>query len=243
MKQTFILEGLSILPRFIPIVNLTQDESLRTKIQEQLFAYSPETKEITWKDNLNPEKLFPHSGDRTHKILQDWLEQLFSTTGAISENGLSSLLIDLDDMAELIIAAAQLEILFEELLVVRQDVIDERRDWHRYLAGTIDPPIVTTLKVDGAGNLYTNPSDPTDHPTKTTVGKFFSEQYNIGSENFSQDIPWQVNIKLASKTMSILSNCVPSFFSQPEKVRNSYLYKLLMKYPTWSIEKLLDLLI
>lgn len=224
------------------MARVLRDEGLRTKIQEQLFIFYPETNKIIWKDKFNPEKLFPHSGDRTHKILQDWLEQLFSTTGPISENGLSSLLIDLEAMGELIIAAAQLEILFEELLVVRQDVIDERKEWAKYLAGTVDPPIVTTLKTDGAGNLYTNPSDPTDHPTKTTIGKFFSEQYNIGSEDFSQDIPWQVNIKLASKTMSILSNCIPGFFSQPAKVRNNPLYKLMVKYPTWSIEKLLDLL-
>lgn len=78
-------------------------------------------------DKLNPVLLFPHASRQTQGVLRDWLTGLVSGEPQDREKALE----EFDRHLELLIEAAQLEILYEEVPRVIGDALEEQARWGR----------------------------------------------------------------------------------------------------------------
>lgn len=76
-------------------------------------------------DSLNPANLFPHASRQTRETLRDWLARLVSGRPEEREAALE----DFDRYLELLIEAAHLEVLYEEVPRVIADALEEQARW------------------------------------------------------------------------------------------------------------------
>ena len=110
---------------------MVENEHGRHKLRQRFFrstssaGQQPEAHEA-----LDPALLFPHAGRPTHEKCQRWLTDLLSDDPDARRNALDP--ERFDAMLTLIIEAAQLEALVEEVPTVITDALDEQHEWNRY---------------------------------------------------------------------------------------------------------------
>ncbi|HBD07596.1 MAG TPA: hypothetical protein DCZ69_04995, partial [Syntrophobacteraceae bacterium] len=97
-----------------------------------------------WRQDLQPQTVFPHAGKKTQDRIKHWIEDLLMEAGdhagehipapdPLAEPVFNSIL-------ELIIEAAQLEVLAEEVPNVITDALGEQVEWNQYRAPAEDSP-------------------------------------------------------------------------------------------------------
>ncbi|MBI4474825.1 MAG: patatin-like protein [Acidobacteria bacterium] len=179
-------------------------EHLRERMRQQFFPNSTTTL---------VQRLFPHAGIRTQNDLNDWIILLTSNEwqGALAVFG---------QMQELLIQAAQFEVLHEELPEVHFDALREQAEW--------DPgrqkqdSLLLTAQSDEAVRKWfadlTSGDTSYARPSESRLGRYF-EKYAVGKETLLNHIPTLILLDTLSRTLLIVKNCILGMFSDTKVSR------------------------
>jgi len=103
--------------------------------------------------------------------------------------------------------------------------------------GTLDP-FVSVLAAAGTakeamrGFKESPASKQPESPMQTNLGRFFHNQYRVGSESLTRDIPPLVLLEMLSVALLVLRNCIFTIFgSKAETIRSQPLYKFMVELP------------
>src|SRR5215813_2544787 len=218
------------------VESLLMPERLREVLQDEELYKQVRARVVEGKD-LDPAMLFPHAGPATHKRCREWL--LNDLLAPPQEGCLYDLLSPdaekrkeaqerFDQHLELLIEAAQFEILYTEVKSVVQDAIKEQMEWNQFRvpvgqkepatyeirksvfrAGQADfDPLVLVAASDqlacaGIDSLKNAPTATAARPSKTALGQFFVDEYQVGSEKFLNDIPAPILLELLSTALIV----------------------------------------
>jgi hypothetical protein len=103
-----------------------QEPTLRAQIRQRLAG------------DLDPARLFPQAGRTTQDDLRTWLTMLFSDDAQAREAALQEKRFS--NSLEMLIEAAQLETLYEELPNVVTDALEEQATWNAFKVKDVDHP-------------------------------------------------------------------------------------------------------
>ncbi|MFL5806372.1 MAG: patatin-like protein [Roseiflexaceae bacterium] len=107
------------------------DDAWCARVRARFFSPDPQDASVTrWNPAMDPAVLFPNAGAPTHNRCRAWLEQLLAEDAPTRQKALND---QFDQMLELIIEAAQLEVLNQELPNVINAAITEQSEWNQYL--------------------------------------------------------------------------------------------------------------
>jgi hypothetical protein len=107
---------------------IVENDSWRKRLCDHFFESEPPDKPA-FKVALDPAKLFPNAGVETHSRYKRWLRSLLSDEPAERQQALGE---QFTLMIDLIIEAAQLEIINEELPNVIYAAFIEQMEWNRF---------------------------------------------------------------------------------------------------------------
>lgn len=114
----------------------------------------------------------------------------------------------------------------------REEEDDPARYWPVYdhSPGALDP-YVSVLAAAGSAHdairrfELQSASEKPDTPLKTGLGKYFVNQYNIGSEELLRDMPPLVLLEILSVSLLVVRNCLLKVLgTQAERIRSHPLY-------------------
>lgn len=105
--------------------------------------------DATWELGMDPRDLFPRSGERTQEILGRWLRDLLGDEDAARQQALKK--ESFETLLSLLVEAAQLEVIGEDLPNVITDAIQEQSEWNRFQSyEPPKPPAKETAKKETA---------------------------------------------------------------------------------------------
>ncbi|MBS1786093.1 MAG: patatin-like protein [Acidobacteria bacterium] len=203
-----------------------------------------------WKEGMSPLQLFPNAGQRTQQELEQWVEEVANGNHGALKDGRFS------DCLKLLIEAAQLEILNEDVPKVISDALEEQALWNQFrfapaeltpapatpnstVNGVADPFVWphSENKIDrfigavaAAAQSYANAKHFEDdgsapRPRATKLGKFFRQQYHVGTEEMLKDMPQLVLLEILAVALLVLRNCLLTTFGpNARRVKESPLY-------------------
>jgi patatin-related protein len=210
----------------------------RARLRERFFKSAAGDAPAQFTDALDPQKLFPKAGAPSHRVLQQWLRDLLGDNSAARQQALG----EFPDKLDLLVEAAQLEVLAAEVPRVIGDAISEQAEWNRFQVarparrpakfdpqprtapamlpwvfqspkGNIDPFVVATAAEEAKKRLQTDPGGiDPSSPAATALGTFFREAYRVGSERWDRDIPNLVLLQILATALLVLRNCVLNLF-------------------------------
>jgi hypothetical protein len=125
-----LVESLLRRERFEAIL---ADDNWRHEVRDCLFVPNG-SPAAGWAEAMTPALLFPHAGAKTQTNIGQWLVRLFSDIKKDREEALASF----DRHVELIIEAAQLEVLHEDLPMVITDALEEQALWNQFRVSVTD---------------------------------------------------------------------------------------------------------
>ena len=117
------LDGLCMLLETL----LKPDSSRQGGLEKKLTSQQRQGLLQDLQGGLNPAVLFPHASSQTQETLRDWLTRLIDGNKEEGEAAPD----DFDEHLELLIEAAQLEILYEEVPRVISDALEEEMRWRQ----------------------------------------------------------------------------------------------------------------
>jgi hypothetical protein len=149
----------------------------------------------------------------------------------------------------LLIEAAQLEIIKEDLQSVITDALGEQAQWNQFrvpkleldptaegnsntytgpfafspIKGNLDP-FVSVVAATGQAQsvmakLTDEPNAKPARPTKTKLGQFFMNEYNIGTEALLKDMPTLILLEILSVSLLVCATaCLASSATAPQKL-------------------------
>ena len=91
-------------------------------------------------EDLDPARLFPQAGRTTQDDLRTWLTRLFADDAPTRETALDER--SFSHHLEILVEAAQLEVLYEELPHVVTDALEEQAAWNAFKVKDVDPSLV-----------------------------------------------------------------------------------------------------
>jgi hypothetical protein len=100
----------------------------RKTVRRRFFVSSNSGSADEWNQALDPASLFPKAGPRTQAELRKWLENLLSEESKRRDQALDGL----STKVELLIEAAQLEVINEDLPNVIFDAVSEQAEWNNF---------------------------------------------------------------------------------------------------------------
>jgi hypothetical protein len=179
-------------------------------------------------EDLDPAQLFRNSGATVQQSLGMWLRRLFDPH---SPSVRSEARAELADKLDLLIEAAQLEILHESLEDVIGDAFKEQARWNAFKIDAkgeepryderrwrfksweapSDPLVATVGAVVTARRVVekiaTAPGTAA-RPSQTGVGKFFTDNYRVGSEGLRADLPPLVLLEIGLRAAIVARKCL-----------------------------------
>ncbi len=191
-------------------------------------------------DSLDPAALFPCSGEKTREELRAWFAKLFSVDGQGWQKALDE--PEFGHMVELVIEAAQLEALHDDLPCVIRDAVSEQTEWNSYRvskqekpgkddlpaydaesagfvvpeSGNLDPLFLVVaadqLAESAVKRLTNEDCSKAARPSLTSIGRFFNEKYHVGSEEVLRDMPSLVLMEILAKALLDVRNCIMDVF-------------------------------
>jgi patatin-related protein len=235
------------------IAALTGSPGWRARIRDRVFDGE------ACRFGLDPADLFPHSGDRTHEECRRWLTQLLGDDDQARGEALAAKRFD--EMVTLLVEAAQLEVLWEDLPNVMVDAIQEQVEWNRFQMvkpkprkrseasapsklppwifeagrGHLDPLVATTealVRVEQAMRTFDQRDKAPSRPAQTGLGTFFRESYEVGSEKLVRDIPTLVLLEILAKALLVARTCILGLFGdEQQRIRRSPAYRFFIDWP------------
>jgi patatin-related protein len=179
--------------------------------------------------DLDPAVLFPKSGPAVQQDLSMWLRRLFDGNLLVQAEARAELPGKLD----ILIEAAQLEIIEESLGDVIDDSLKEQGRWNAFKvdadragagprydarhwrfaswAGHADPlvsAVGAAITARGAVESLAVPGESPGRPAGTGVGRFFANDYRVGSEGVAADVPPLVLLETGLKAGLVLRKCL-----------------------------------
>lgn len=116
--------------------SLLETEAGHRTLKGYFISNDPQTANdsIEWQPGMDPARLFPHAGERTQENCRKWLVSLLVGTREERSQRLAkeSFNEKFDEMLNLIIEAAQLEVINEELPNVINDALGEQTQWNQF---------------------------------------------------------------------------------------------------------------
>ncbi|HEV7503676.1 MAG TPA: patatin-like protein [Thermoanaerobaculia bacterium] len=217
---------------------------------------------------LDPASLFPRSGKPTHDKCRRWLTNLLDEDDDARTKALDQK--KFDEMVTLLVEAAQLEVLGEDLPKVMVDAIQEQIEWNRFQmvddngdsvpgepSGTLPPflfqsgrgyldPLVASsevqIRVKKAMKILGKGDGSPSRPIETGLGSFFRDSYKVGSEKLLRDIPTLILLETVSKALLVARTCILGLFgSEASRLRRSLLYRLCIDWPLRAFHALVGL--
>jgi patatin-related protein len=186
--------------------------------------------------DLDPAELFPRSGPVVQQKLEMWLRRLFDTDKKVRQDARA----ELSDQLNLLIEAAQLEIIHENLEDVIRDSLKEQGRWNAFKVdansggpapgydarrwrfksseGPGDPlvaAVAAAVTGRGAVESLVVAGERPSRPSGTGVGKFFTEDYRVGSEGVRADIPPLMLLETGLNATLILRKCLIHALARP----------------------------
>ncbi|MEA5113925.1 MAG: patatin-like protein [Geobacteraceae bacterium] len=191
-------------------------------------------------DSLDPVALFPCSGEKTWEDLRVWFGKLFSTDDRNWQKALEE--PEFGQMVRLVIEAAQLEALHDDLPCVIKDAVSEQTEWNSYrvskqkkagqddlpaydadragfvvpASGDLDPLFLVVaadqLAESAVKRLTNEDGNKAARPSLTGIGRFFNEKYHVGSEEVLRDMPSLVLMEILAKALLDMRNCIMDVF-------------------------------
>lgn len=190
-----------------------ENDERRKKIRERFLNPLPTG---GWKAKLDPKHIFPLAGSKTQEDIRAWIERLLSDNpderlAALDEKQ------QFQDMLELLIEAAQLEVIRKDFPNVILDAKVEQDRWNTYSErpGTEDEYIDRTVsaheaykqvadEVECLDRLCPNPA----RPKETGLGSYFQNVPRTGAETLQEHIPRLVVLELLATMLLVIRNCV-----------------------------------
>ena len=215
------------------VKKVVSDITLREKIREGL------------KNELSLAALFSQSVESYRNELESWLHRLLSEDHKEREKALCE-----EGKIGMLIEAAQLEILENDLPEVIKDAVEEQAKWNQFRIskkkklripgydpgtdcfvsadGDLDPLVVSVASKELAAQALERFKKQKDG---SEIGNFFRNSYKVGSESLLRDIPPLVLLEIATKTLLVLRNCVlKSSGSFSKKIKKNILYKIVNSF-------------
>ena len=122
-----IVETLLSRERIAKIVNT---DGWRVRLQQRFFEKPEAGTAGVFRSALEPSRLFPKAGLRTQQDLSQWLRRLLSESKEDRDAALEA--ATFERHLNLIVEAAQLEILYEDFPKVLTDAISEQAEWNAF---------------------------------------------------------------------------------------------------------------
>jgi hypothetical protein len=127
------------------VAQLLNQDRERRRLRGRFFKPVQADGSEPFVDALDPQKLFPRAGAATHQALREWLRNLVSENPTARQNALD----DFPTKVDLLIEAAQLEVLAAEVPQVIGSAIGEQAEWNRYQVVVAHEPAVQPPAADG----------------------------------------------------------------------------------------------
>jgi hypothetical protein len=191
---------------------------LRQTIHDEFFPNSTTTL---------VEQLFPHAGSKTHEDLNAWFRLLTSDKW---EKALDTF----NRMQELLIEAAQFEVIHDELPEVHFDALREQMDWNPTNSG--DDSLLSTARTEEAVRKWfkelTSGDTTYPRPAQSRLGRYF-DKYEVGKESLLNDVPPLILLDTLSRTLLILRNCILGMLSgaKADRVKSNRFYLWAIDIP------------
>jgi patatin-related protein len=187
---------------------------------------------------LDPARLFPRSGPVVHDTLRLWFRRLFDTSDFPALKIQADARRELDSMLSLLVEAAQLEVMGEGLDDVVNDALKEQGRWNAYkvaagdagprydarhwrfeagasggdpLLAAVGAMVTARTVVTALGAAGERPATPRE----SGLGKFFADDYRVGSEQIA-DLPPLVMLELGLKATRALRKCLAQAYDGGE---------------------------
>jgi predicted acylesterase/phospholipase RssA len=145
-----IVETLLSRERIAKIVNT---DGWRARLQQRFFEKPEAGTERVFRSALEPSRLFPKAGSRTQQDLSKWLGRLLSESKEDRDGALET--ATFERHLNLIVEAAQLEILYEDFPKVLTDAISEQAEWNAFKV--LDEPTPQQLEEETKKSLRQSP--------------------------------------------------------------------------------------
>ena len=192
---------------------VTQHDSLRIELLARLCT------------DLKPAALFPHSTPEVHRQLQLWFDALFSSAELEREQARAKERFNRD--LSLLVEAAQLEVLVQDLPGVITDAVQQQAQWNQYRY-TRQQKECATKRVEGSFSIAADGFSVTG-PGKmdslvvaaaseklaelsskniADVKRFFRWSYRVGWESVQTDIPRLVLMETVAHILLALRNAI-----------------------------------
>lgn len=188
---------------------------------------------------LDPASLFPNAGKEIQGRMRAWMLTL-----AADDKPTRAAAIADNDMKDLLLACAQLEILSTDMPTVLVDAATEQLEWNNIRKegatefeplGRIDlgSAIVAGEEITRAFiSELKSRATTTGTIFQTPVAQHFAEQYKVGAETPGSDIPPAVLFEVLTSALLVARNClVNAFPARAAKVTGSLPYKLFVHWP------------
>jgi patatin-related protein len=176
-------------------------------------------------DDLDPSRLFPNAGKAAQDTLRDWLTGLVAGSAAVRAPD------RFDQNLTLLVEAAQLEILYEDLNKLVADEELELREWDDPNAQNISPisTVVDAERTAARKLVETAPpsGSPPNGPRETAVGRFFASHGSAtGGKSVFASVPPMVLLETLAKGLLVARDAiVTAFGDRADAVRRSPGYK------------------
>jgi hypothetical protein len=121
--------------------------------------------DASWELGMDPLDLFPRSGQRTQEVLGRWLRDLLGDDDAAQKQALEK--ERFGTIVSLLIEAAQLEVIGEDLPNVITDAIQEQSEWNRFQA--YEPPKPKTKETEKKKEKAKEPDPAADEEQEDKV--------------------------------------------------------------------------
>ncbi len=176
-------------------------------------------------------RLFPHSPEKCAEIQR--------LAAGLARGGWASK-EDFAQFREALIAAAQAEILSEEVPRVIQAAIDQQADWNQFEVqkpkrGLMGEKLVWSVsprRLDAALAGYAAEKLAEEAEPAGGWPKYFETTYAVGSESWSEDIPKPVLVEILGHASLVLRNCLLAAAGpRGDKIRTSTVFRFLINFP------------
>jgi patatin-related protein len=203
-----------------------------------------------WKTDLDPINLFPRAGENTQKVIRSWIEDLTSN----DEGKRYSALMEekFQYMIELMIEAAQLEIIWKDFPSVIVDAQMEQDHWNAHAQESrerekhIDQTVSAFKaykKVVADAERFEKLNPNPNRPKETGFASYFQNAPRSGAENIEEHIPRLVLLEILAATLLVLRNCVLKVLPprRAERVRKNLLYRFGLDLPLRTFYRMIRL--